>query len=108
MPSVGSAECALLDGNVVDDVQAMDLDVRVGEGAEPATEELDAGCFSLAAHPTRRLEDDVVCEHLREPIQVMGIERVRPLSNASRAVIVIKSLLWSWMQPRVARLRVVR
>src|SRR5262249_47919307 len=47
-PVVRSGECALLDGDVVDDVQAVDLHVRVWEGGEPAAVELDAGGLSLA------------------------------------------------------------
>ena len=76
---VGPGEGALLDGDVAGDVQAVDLDVRVGEGAEPAGEELGAGRLALAAHPAWRPEDDVVCEHAAEPVDVMGVERLRPL-----------------------------
>src|SRR5262249_2492772 len=76
---VGPSECAFLNGDVVDDVDAVDLDMRVGEGRKPVAEELGAGRLSLAAHPSWRREDDIVCEHLGEPVDVMGIECIRPL-----------------------------
>ncbi len=66
-------------GNIIDDVQAVDLDVRVGEGDRPAAIELGAGRRSLIAHPARRSEDDVVREHLGEPVEVVGVERLGPL-----------------------------
>jgi hypothetical protein len=36
---VRACECALLDGDVADDVKVVQLDVRVAEGAEPAAVE---------------------------------------------------------------------
>src|SRR6516164_2208847 len=75
--SVGSREGALLDGDVAVHVQRVYLDVRVGERAEPAREELGAGRLAPAADPAGRLEDDVVGQHAGEPVDVMGVERLR-------------------------------
>jgi hypothetical protein len=44
-------ERALLDGQVVDDVNAVDLDARVREGVEPAGVERDAGRLSSPRIP---------------------------------------------------------
>ena len=33
---MGPGECAVLDDNIIDDVQAVDPDVRVGEDDKPA------------------------------------------------------------------------
>ena len=71
-------ERALLDGEVADDVNAVDLDARVREGVEPAAVERDAGRLSLAAHPPWRHKDDVVGEHFGKRIDVMSVEGVRP------------------------------
>jgi hypothetical protein len=49
---VGAGECALLDGNVVDNVKAVHIDMRVRKGAEPTAIELNAGRLSLAAQST--------------------------------------------------------
>jgi len=57
---VGAGEDALFNGDAVDEVNVVDLDVSVGEGGEPAAEEFGTSCLPLAAHPTGRLEDDVV------------------------------------------------
>src|ERR1700740_2913215 len=75
---VRAGECAFLDGDVVDDVKAVHIDMRVRKGAEPVAIELNAGCLSLATQPTGRLEDDLAREHLRKPIDVVGIEGFRP------------------------------
>jgi hypothetical protein len=75
VPAVAEAEhLDVVDGDVVEDVNVPDLDVRVGEGLEPAAVELDAGRLALAASPARRREDDVVGEHLREPVDVVSVE----------------------------------
>jgi hypothetical protein len=58
----GPGEGGLLDGNVVDDVEAIDVDVCVRERCEPAGVELDAGRLSLTAHPALRPERDVAGE----------------------------------------------
>ena len=63
-------ERALLDGQVVDDVEAMDVDLRVGEGVEPAAVELETGSFPLPARSTRCLEDDRAVEYLPEAAEV--------------------------------------
>jgi hypothetical protein len=90
---VRACECALLDSDIADDVKAVHVDLRVGEGSEPAAVEFDAGCLSLAAQSTWRLKDDVICEHFRKPVDIVGVKATVPLSNASRAVIVIENLL---------------
>ena len=46
-------ECALLNHEFVDDVNAVDFDVRVRKGFEPAAVERDAGRLSLTAYPAR-------------------------------------------------------
>src|SRR5262249_3285685 len=56
---VRSRERALLDSHVVNDVNAVDLDMRVGERAEPAAEERGAGRPPLAGDAARRAEHDV-------------------------------------------------
>src|SRR5690349_21488888 len=63
---VGAGEGSFFDGDVVDDVQAVDVDVGVGEGGEPAAEELDAGLFAAAPDLAGRLEGDVVGEYVGE------------------------------------------
>jgi hypothetical protein len=75
-PVVGPSESALLDGNIINDMQAVDLDVRVGE----ATNQLPSigRPTFLTAHPARRSEHDVVRQHLGEPVEIMGIERLSP------------------------------
>src|SRR5262245_47973037 len=79
-------ERALLDGNVADEVSGMDVDMRIRKGGEPAAEERCAGLLSVAAYPAWRPEDDIVGEHLREPVNVVGVESRRSLveSFASR------------------------
>src|SRR5262245_9178266 len=57
----------------------MDVHVRVRKRGEPTAVELDAGRSSLAAHPARCLEDDIVRQHLRESVDVVGVEGLRPL-----------------------------
>lgn len=49
-PVIGRAERALVDGNIIDDVQAVELDVRVWEDDKPAAIELVRPTF-LTAHP---------------------------------------------------------
>jgi hypothetical protein len=39
-------KCAFLNGGVVDDVNAIHVHMRIGEGAEPAAVELNAGRLS--------------------------------------------------------------
>ena len=48
---VRSGEGAFLDGDVAGDVQGVNLDVCVGEGAPPAGEELSARGLAVAADP---------------------------------------------------------
>jgi hypothetical protein len=74
---VRACECALLDSDIADDVKAVHVDLRVGEGSEPAAVEFDAGCLSLAAQSTWRLKDDVICEHFRKPVDIVGVEGYR-------------------------------
>jgi hypothetical protein len=74
---VRACESALLDGDVVDDVKEVHVDVRVGEGAEPAAVEFDAGCLSLPAQSTWRLKNDVIREHFRKPVDIVGVEGFR-------------------------------
>ena len=45
---MGSAEGALFDRDVVDEVDVVDLDVSIGVGGQPAAVELDAGRLALA------------------------------------------------------------
>jgi hypothetical protein len=42
----------LLDGDVTEDVDAVDLDMRVGRGREPAVVEVHAGRLAGTAHLT--------------------------------------------------------
>jgi len=51
----------------------------VGEGAEPAGEELGTGRLSLAADTARRVVGNVVGEHAGEPVDVMGVKGVGAL-----------------------------
>jgi hypothetical protein len=74
---VRARERALLDGNVVNDVKTTHVDARVGEGAEPAAVELDGGSASTSANPSISWASKVSV----------------PISNASRAVVVIEDLL---------------
>ena len=74
---VAPAERALLDHDVVDHVPCTHLDVSVGKVRQPAAVEVDARRLALLLHPARRAADDIVREHLREPVEVMGIERLR-------------------------------
>ena len=71
---VCAGESAFLHGNVINDVKAVHVYMRVGESTQPATEELDTGRFALAAHPTRCLEDNIVREHSRKSIDVVSVE----------------------------------
>jgi hypothetical protein len=57
---VGAAVGPFFDGDVVDEVDVVDLYMKIGKCAEPAAEELDAGWLSLATHASRGLKDDVV------------------------------------------------
>src|SRR5690242_10436798 len=65
---VGSGEGSFLNGDISGDVQVVDLDVRVGEGFEPAGEELSAGRLSLTGHPAWSFVDDIIGEHTGEPV----------------------------------------
>jgi hypothetical protein len=49
------------------------------EGTEPAAVELDTGHLAVAAHSAWRLEDDVIRKHFGKPVEVVGVEGVRPL-----------------------------
>jgi hypothetical protein len=48
---VRTCERAFLDCDIIEDVKAIDLDVRIWKGDEPAPEELRTGRLSLAAYP---------------------------------------------------------
>ena len=76
---VGSGEGAFLDGDISGDVDAVDLDMRIGEGLEPVGEELRAGRLSLAVDPAWCAENGVVGEHAGEPVDVVGVEGLRAL-----------------------------
>jgi hypothetical protein len=78
-------ECAFLNDDVVDDVNALDFDTRIREGSEPTAEECGAGGFSLAADSAWRLESDVVGEDFRKPVKVMGVEGGRPCARRRAA-----------------------
>jgi hypothetical protein len=52
-PVIGRAERALVDGHIIDDVQAVELGMRVGEDDKPAAIELVRPTF-LTAHPAWR------------------------------------------------------
>jgi hypothetical protein len=71
---VRPGEGALLDGHIVAEVHGVDLDMRVGESAEPTSEEPSAGRFARTTHPARRAEHDVVRQDGREPVEIMGVE----------------------------------
>ena len=62
---------ALLDGDIAVDVKAVER-------------------LSLPAHPARRAEDDVVREHVGEPVDVMGVEGFRALLESLAQVVVIE------------------
>jgi hypothetical protein len=72
------SESALLNGDVTADLNVFDLDVGVGEGAEPAGVELETRVLTFASHPARGREDDAVGEHLGEAVYVVGVEGVCP------------------------------
>src|SRR5215469_9019771 len=76
---VRSGEGPLLNGDLAGDVKGVHLDMRVGEGADPAGEKLGTGRLSLAADPARRVVGDVVGEHAGEPVDVMGVKGLRAL-----------------------------
>jgi len=76
---VGPGEGAFLDGDVAGHVQGVHLDVRIGEGAEPGREEPRAGRLALAAYPAGRMEDDIIGQHAAEPVDVVGVKRLRSL-----------------------------
>jgi hypothetical protein len=83
--TVRTCECAFLYCDIIQYVEAMDLDVRVRKGDKPAPIELHTGRLSLAANP-RRLEDDVVREHRRKSLDVVSVESVCSfLENFSRS-----------------------
>src|SRR5437764_14847769 len=65
---VGACERALLNSDVADDVKTVHIDVGVGEGAEPAAVEFDAGCLAVAVQSTRRLKDDAISEYFRKAV----------------------------------------
>jgi hypothetical protein len=67
-------EYAFLDGDVVDDVNGLDFDMRIRERSEPTAEKCDARWFSVAMHAAWRREDDVVRKNLRKPVKVVGVE----------------------------------
>ena len=60
-------ECAFLNCEVIDDVNGLDVDMRIRERSEPAAEECGAGGFSLAVHSAWRLEDDIVGKDFANP-----------------------------------------
>src|SRR5262249_52281806 len=74
---VRACKRAFLDDKVTECFNAMDVDVGIRKGDEPALVELRAGRLSLAAHPWR-LEHDVVSQHRRKPVDVVGVESVCP------------------------------
>src|SRR6516225_9998186 len=76
---VCSGKDAFLDCDIAGDVEGMDIDVGVGEGTEPAGEELSAGRLSLAGDPAWRAVGNVVGEHAGEPVDVMSVECVGAL-----------------------------
>src|SRR5258708_19246991 len=53
---VRAGECTLLDGDVVDHVKAVHIDMRVRKGVEPPPKELNPRCFSFTVHPPGALE----------------------------------------------------
>src|SRR4029077_13048142 len=57
---VRPGKCAFLNCHVVHDVHGLDVDMRIWEGSEPAAEERGASRLSLAVHPARGLEDNIV------------------------------------------------
>src|SRR6516164_7853919 len=75
---VCAGESALLHGDVINDVKAVHVYMRVGECTQPATEELDTGRLAFAAHPTRCLEDNIVRKHSSKSIDVVSVEGLRP------------------------------
>ncbi|WP_247447240.1 hypothetical protein [Bradyrhizobium sp. 197] len=75
-------ERAFLDRDVVDEVNGLDFDAGIRKGTDSAAEECNAGRFSFAVHPARRLENDVVGQDFRKPVKIMGIEGGCPLSES--------------------------
>ena len=73
---VRAGEGAFLNGHVVDDMNAVHVQVRVRKRVSAAIER-QAGGLSRAAHPARRLEDDIICEHLRKPVEIVGVKSFR-------------------------------
>ena len=86
---VGSGEGAFLDRDIAGDVRVADLDVRVGEGAEPAGVELGAGRLSLAVDPAGARKTASSASTLVNPSMSWALKVSVPFSNASRTVIAI-------------------
>ena len=91
-----ACECALLDGDVAGDVKAVHVDVRVGEGTEPAAVEFDAGAFPWPRNPPGVSKTTSSASASANPSISWELKVSVPLSNAWRAVIVIENLLGRW------------
>src|SRR5260221_12392111 len=62
---VRAGECTLLDGDVVDHVKAVNIDMRVRKGVEPARKKLNQARFSLTLHPPGRFEGENIGSYNR-------------------------------------------
>ena len=102
-------ECALLDCDVVDNMKAVHVDVCVGEGAEPAAVNSMQAAFPSPRNPPGASKTTSSASTSANPSISWALNVSVPLSNASRAVIVIENLLGRWpdhLDVYPARLRI--
>jgi hypothetical protein len=86
---VGSGEGAFLDRDVSGDVDVVDLDVRVREGAEPAGEEPGTGRLPSPVIPPGARKTTSSASTPVKPSMSWALNVSVPFSNASRTVIAI-------------------
>jgi hypothetical protein len=87
------AECAFLDDDVVNAVDAVDLDVPVREGSEPPAIELRAGWFPWPLSPPGAWNTTSSSSTSANPSMSWTLKASVPLSNASRVLIGMKTPL---------------
>ena len=93
---VGPGERAFLDGDVVDEVHVVDLDVRVGEGAEASRRRTRRSpAFPRPRIPPGAWKTTSSASTSANPSMSWALKVSVPLSNASRVVMVMDSSLRS-------------
>jgi hypothetical protein len=85
-----SGERSLLDGDVVDDVEVVDLDVPVGECGEAAAVELGAGCFPSPRIPPGAAKMTSSASTSANASMSCALKVSVPFSKASRVVVVMR------------------